>query len=277
MSVFTGKAEKCAVSLPKDLVELIRKQSAKSHGGNFSKLVKEALTKYFSQRNNIHEETLNRIRDYLKSGATLRATNPEMAVLELRADGSMCGGLTIVFPPSGGPTPFNHNKTMTHQNDTESPPAVAETESLDGLDTHDLLTILKRYRCQYTQEPDGDACRLIDLLTPPGESTVKLGGEELYLLADFIAGEIAERNLKHAMIYVYHYHAMRQVCPGEIQHFDGLVKRNLPLTGDWDDYQLLKRGIMDQVAGASPAPLTLCSLTLLTQNDQEHLQREEKA
>lgn len=65
-------------------------------------------------------------------------------------------------------------------------------------------------------------------------------------------------------MYVYHYHAIKQMDSGSIANMDGLIKRKTQLSGDWDEYQQLKADIEsfngEQVSGK----LTICSLTLLS-------------
>ena len=56
---------------------------------------------------------------------------------------------------------------------------------------HDcLVRILRSYRLQYTQDEFGVGLGLEDVLTPPDQSTVRLGIMEIRLLADYILGEI---------------------------------------------------------------------------------------
>lgn len=52
---------------------------------------------------------------------------------------------------------------------------------------------LKMYRCQHTSEDDGGGMPLADMLTPPTEGQVDMGLRELELLADEIAGDIADK------------------------------------------------------------------------------------
>ena len=46
---------------------------------------------------------------------------------------------------------------------------------------------LKDYRMQFSVDEDGDALPLVDALTPPLDSDIKHGLEELHLLADILA------------------------------------------------------------------------------------------
>lgn len=56
---------------------------------------------------------------------------------------------------------------------------------------HDsLVRILRAYRLKYTHDVSGVGLGLEDVLTPPDQSTVRLGIMEIRLLADYILGEI---------------------------------------------------------------------------------------
>lgn len=55
---------------------------------------------------------------------------------------------------------------------------------------NDLLIVLKNYRCQYTQDDEGDGMALVDMLTPPDDVTIERGVIELELLAEHIFYEL---------------------------------------------------------------------------------------
>jgi len=57
--------------------------------------------------------------------------------------------------------------------------------------------------------------------------------------------------------YVYHYYATRQLASVKIEHLDGIVIRPSLLSGDWDEYQELKKAIDGH------GDLTIKSLTLV--------------
>lgn len=46
------------------------------------------------------------------------------------------------------------------------------------------------YRCQHTVDEGGGGMALLDVLTPPGEKTIKLGQQEVELLIDSICGDL---------------------------------------------------------------------------------------
>jgi len=52
----------------------------------------------FAVANGLAESALNQIRDWLKAGCTISATDPKGRILEMLPDGTMNGGLTIVWP-----------------------------------------------------------------------------------------------------------------------------------------------------------------------------------
>jgi hypothetical protein len=80
---------------------------------------------------------------------------------------------------------------MTHSYDNPEPETAPQEETSGTLlKPTALLAILKKYRCQHTCEKGGAGSRLVDVLTPPDEENISLGEDELYLLADFIAGEM---------------------------------------------------------------------------------------
>lgn len=64
-------------------------------------------------------------------------------------------------------------------------------------------------------------------------------------------------------MYLYHYYAIKQLAPGSVAHMDGLIKRETPLSGDWDEYQKLKNEIESANVERANGELTICSLTLL--------------
>jgi hypothetical protein len=69
-------------------------------------------------------------------------------------------------------------------------------------------------------------------------------------------------------MYLYHYHAIKQLAVGSVINMDGLIKREAPLSGDWDEYRKLK----DEIEGANgeqvTGKLTICSLTLLSSQQE---------
>lgn len=46
----------------------------------------------------ISAEILSQIRQWLKDGATIRATDPTKPVLEMQPDGTCNGGMTVEYP-----------------------------------------------------------------------------------------------------------------------------------------------------------------------------------
>lgn len=75
-------------------------------------------------------------------------------------------------------------------------PLTSKTEmQLPWLTTQFVMGILLQYRCQHSSYADsGAGMALVDVLSPEGEESVRWGHCELSDLADFIAGEIAERS-----------------------------------------------------------------------------------
>ena len=59
-----------------------------------------------------------------------------------------------------------------------------------------IVDALKSYKCQYTQDCDGNGLNLVDVLSPNSDYnySIKLGLEELELLADHIDVCIEENN-----------------------------------------------------------------------------------
>ena len=72
-------------------------------------------------------------------------------------------------------------------------------------------------------------------------------------------------------MFIYHYHATKQLNAGSVTHIDGIVQLIQPVT-TMDDYAGLKRliaGISDGADIGGPEGMTVRSLTLLheTPND----------
>ena len=51
--------------------------------------------------------------------------------------------------------------------------------------------LLREYRCQHTQEEEGNGMLLIDVFTPIDHVDITAGKEEVHLLADMLAAELA--------------------------------------------------------------------------------------
>ncbi len=70
---------------------------------------------------------------------------------------------------------------------------------------------------------------------------------------------------------VYHYHAIKQVHHGKITNLDGIARMQNPVL-TMEDYRALKTLIAEVDGGGIGGPdgLTICSLTLLTPNDEAH-------
>lgn len=71
-----------------------------------------------------------------------------------------------------------------------------EKPATEAVDLDRLVRILRSYRMQYTYNEFGDGQRLEDALTPPDQSTVRLGIAEIELLADYILGETNSANVE---------------------------------------------------------------------------------
>lgn len=59
-------------------------------------------------------------------------------------------------------------------------------------------------------------------------------------------------------MYVYHYHAMRQISVNQTIHLDGIIKRDKPIE-EWEQYQEIK----EEINGDHREKLIICSLSLL--------------
>lgn len=62
-------------------------------------------------------------------------------------------------------------------------------------------------------------------------------------------------------MFIYHYHATRQIKPGEIVNIDGIATLASPVR-TMDDYHELKRLVIND-ATVHPSIFTICSLSLL--------------
>jgi hypothetical protein len=66
--------------------------------------------------------------------------------------------------------------------------AVFKTEHIESR----VDQALKSYRCQYTQDADGEPLDLVDVLTPPEDADISRGRQEMELLAEHIAMTIVD-------------------------------------------------------------------------------------
>lgn len=61
-------------------------------------------------------------------------------------------------------------------------------------------------------------------------------------------------------MFIYHYHAQRQISPGAISHIDGIIETSHPIDS-MDRYKEIKSSISK--GESDPASMTICSLSLL--------------
>ena len=61
-------------------------------------------------------------------------------------------------------------------------------------------------------------------------------------------------------MYIYHCYAIHPLPLGGVEHMDGLIVRDKPISGDWEEYQAIKKAIYER----EPEKITICSLTLLS-------------
>ena len=65
-------------------------------------------------------------------------------------------------------------------------PSLAAPVSRDSIEA-----LLHTYRCQYTEDDDGNGLPLVDVFTPMGRANIADGKSEVHLLADMLAGELS--------------------------------------------------------------------------------------
>jgi len=60
--------------------------------------------------------------------------------------------------------------------------------------TTDIYAALRKYRCQYMRDDEGNGIEIVDVMTPQWDPTILTGEKELELLAEHIADELFHRN-----------------------------------------------------------------------------------